>query len=155
MMATDIWLPFLVEDTACRVGNVLGLQSSRSNRSQAFERSADADHTIGWAGRNRQTIGCRLAAARIRHYRWTRWNGKSSVALAVAAELMGNYQNGIFWVDLTSIETPDLVPSKVADVLGVETRPEDVLSDLMAALKDMDVLLVLDNCEHLVPPLPP
>jgi DNA-binding winged helix-turn-helix (wHTH) protein len=81
--------------------------------------------------------------------------GKSSVALAVAAELMGNYQNGIFWVDLTSIETPDLVPSKVADVLGVETRPEDVLSDLMAALKDMDVLLVLDNCEHLVPPLPP
>jgi predicted ATPase len=60
-----------------------------------------------------------------------------------------------FGVDLTSIETPDLVPSKVADVLGVETRPEDVLSDLMAALKDMDVLLVLDNCEHLVPPLPP
>ena len=35
-------------------------------------------------------------------------------------------------------------------MLGVETRPEDVLSDLMAALKDMDVLLVLDNCEHLV-----
>jgi DNA-binding winged helix-turn-helix (wHTH) protein len=76
--------------------------------------------------------------------------GKSSVAHAVAAELMGNYQHGFFWVDLTSIETPDLVPSKVADVLGVETRPEDVLSGLMAELKDMDVLLVLDNCEHLV-----
>jgi hypothetical protein len=52
--------------------------------------------------------------------------GKSSVAHAVAAELTGNYQHGFFWVDLTSIETPGLVPNKVADVLGVETRPEDV-----------------------------
>jgi DNA-binding winged helix-turn-helix (wHTH) protein len=76
--------------------------------------------------------------------------GKSSVGLAVAAELMGNYQHGIFWVDLASIETPDLVPSKVADVIGVEIRVEDALSGLVAKLKDKDVLLVLDNCEHLV-----
>jgi DNA-binding winged helix-turn-helix (wHTH) protein len=72
--------------------------------------------------------------------------GKSSVV----AKLIGNYQHGIFCVDLASIETPDLVPSKVADVLGVETRSEDVLSSLVAELKDKDVLLVLDNCEHLV-----
>jgi DNA-binding winged helix-turn-helix (wHTH) protein len=76
--------------------------------------------------------------------------GKSSVAHAIAAELMSNYQHGFFWVDLTSIETPDLVPSKVADVLGVETRSEDAISGLVAELKDKDVLLVLDNCEHLV-----
>ena len=76
--------------------------------------------------------------------------GKSSVALAVAAELMGNYQHGFFWVDLTSIETPDLVPSKVANALGIETRVDDAISGLVAELKDKDVLLVLDNCEHLV-----
>jgi DNA-binding winged helix-turn-helix (wHTH) protein len=76
--------------------------------------------------------------------------GKSSVARAVAAELMGNYQHGFFWVDLASIETPDLVQSRVADVLGVETRPEDAISGLAAELKGKDVLLVLDNCEHLV-----
>ena len=76
--------------------------------------------------------------------------GKSSVAHAIAAELMGNYQHGFFWVDLTSVETPRLVPSTVADVLGVETRVEDALSGLVAELKDKDVLLVLDNCEHLV-----
>jgi DNA-binding winged helix-turn-helix (wHTH) protein len=76
--------------------------------------------------------------------------GRSSVGLAVAAELMGNYQHGIFGVDLASIETPDLVPSKVADVIGVETRVEDALSGLVAKLKDKDMLLVLDNCEHLV-----
>ena len=63
---------------------------------------------------------------------------------------MGNYQNGIFWVDLTSIETPDLVPSKVADALGIEIRVEDAISALVAALKDKDVLLVLDNCENRV-----
>jgi DNA-binding winged helix-turn-helix (wHTH) protein len=76
--------------------------------------------------------------------------GKSSVALAVAAELMGNYKHGIFWADLASIEAPDHVPSTVADVLGVETRAEDAISGLVAELKDKDVLLVLDNCEHLV-----
>jgi Cdc6-like AAA superfamily ATPase len=76
--------------------------------------------------------------------------GKSSVAHAVAAELMSNYQHGFFWVDLTSIETPDLVPSKVADAFGIETRIEDAISGLVAELKDKDVLLVLDNCEHLV-----
>jgi DNA-binding winged helix-turn-helix (wHTH) protein len=76
--------------------------------------------------------------------------GKSSVARAVAAKLMSNYQHGFFWVDLTSIETPDLVPSKVADALGSETRVDDAISGLVAELKDKDVLLVLDNCEHLV-----
>jgi hypothetical protein len=76
--------------------------------------------------------------------------GKSSVAHAVAAELMSNYQHGFFWVDLTSIQTADLVPSKVADALGIETRVEDAISGLVAELKDKDVLLVLDNCEHLV-----
>jgi DNA-binding winged helix-turn-helix (wHTH) protein len=76
--------------------------------------------------------------------------GKSYVAHAVAAELMSNYQHGFLWVDLTSIETPDLVPSKVADALGIETRVEDAISGLVAELKDKDVLLVLDNCEHLV-----
>jgi DNA-binding winged helix-turn-helix (wHTH) protein len=76
--------------------------------------------------------------------------GKSSVAHAVAAELMSNYRHGFFWVDLTSIETPDLVPSKVADALGIETRVDDAISGLVAELKHKDVLLVLDNCEHLV-----
>jgi len=75
--------------------------------------------------------------------------GKSCVARAVAAELMSNYQHGFFLVDLTSIETPDLVPSKVADALGIETRVDDAISGLVAELKDKDVLLVLDNCEHL------
>ena len=72
------------------------------------------------------------------------------MARAVAAELMSNYQHGFFLVDLTSIETPDLVPSKVADALGIETRVDDAISGLVAELKDKDVLLVLDNCEHLV-----
>jgi DNA-binding winged helix-turn-helix (wHTH) protein len=76
--------------------------------------------------------------------------GKSSVAHAVAAELTGNYQHGFFWVDLTSIDTPDLLPNRVADVLGVKTRPEDAISGLVAELKDKDMLLMLDNCEHLV-----
>ena len=50
--------------------------------------------------------------------------GKSSVARAIAAELMGDYQHGFFWVDLAAIETPDLVPSTVADALGLEARAE-------------------------------
>ena len=76
--------------------------------------------------------------------------GKSSLARAVAAELAGNYRHGFFWVDLATLETPELVPSKVADALGIEIRVEDAISALVAALKDKDVLLVLDNCENRV-----
>jgi predicted ATPase/DNA-binding winged helix-turn-helix (wHTH) protein len=76
--------------------------------------------------------------------------GKTTVALAVAERMIGTYEHGVWMVDLAPLRDPGLVPSAVATVLGLEIRTEDRLPGLAAALRDRRVLLLLDNCEHVI-----
>src|SRR5580704_13527262 len=76
--------------------------------------------------------------------------GKTTVGLAVAERMIGAYEHGVWMVDLAPLRDPGLVPSAVATVLGLETRSEDPLPSLIAALRDSRVLLLLDNCEHVI-----
>ena len=76
--------------------------------------------------------------------------GKTTVALAVAERVTTNYEHGVWLVDLAPLGDPRLVPSAVATVLGLEIRTEDPLPALVAALRDNRMLLLLDNCEHLI-----
>jgi predicted ATPase/DNA-binding winged helix-turn-helix (wHTH) protein len=77
--------------------------------------------------------------------------GKTTVTLAVAERMIGStYEHGVWMVDLAPLSDPHLVPSAVATLLGVEVRAEDPLSGLVAALRDQRMLLLLDNCEHVV-----
>ncbi len=76
--------------------------------------------------------------------------GKTTIALAAAEHVMANYEHGVWLVDLAPIGDPRLVPSAVATVLGLETRTEDPLPALVAALRDKRMLLLLDNCEHVI-----
>jgi predicted ATPase/DNA-binding winged helix-turn-helix (wHTH) protein len=76
--------------------------------------------------------------------------GKSTVALAVAERMIGAYGHGVWKVDLAPLSDPRQVPGVVATVLGVEVRAEDPLPALVAALRDRRVLLLLDNCEHVI-----
>jgi predicted ATPase/DNA-binding winged helix-turn-helix (wHTH) protein len=76
--------------------------------------------------------------------------GKTTVALAVAERLIGAYEHGVWLADLAPLSEPGLVPSAVATILGLETRAEDPLPGLVAALRDNRMLLLLDNCEHVI-----
>jgi predicted ATPase/DNA-binding winged helix-turn-helix (wHTH) protein len=76
--------------------------------------------------------------------------GKTTVALAVAEHMMGSYEHGVWLVDLAPLTDPRLVPSAVATVLGLEIRTADPLHGLVAAVWDKRMLLLLDNCEHLI-----
>ena len=76
--------------------------------------------------------------------------GKTTVALAVAERMMASYEHGVWLVDLAPLGDPRLVPSAVATVLGLEIRTEDPLAALVAALRDNRMLLLLDNCEHVI-----
>jgi DNA-binding winged helix-turn-helix (wHTH) protein len=76
--------------------------------------------------------------------------GKTTVGLAVAERMIGTYDHGVWTVDLAPLSNPHLVASAVATVLGVEVRAEDPLPGLVAALRDRQVLLLLDNCEHVI-----
>jgi predicted ATPase/DNA-binding winged helix-turn-helix (wHTH) protein len=76
--------------------------------------------------------------------------GKTTVALAVAERMTSAYQHGVWLIDLAPLSDPSLVPSTVATVLGLESRAEDPLQGLVAWLRDSQMLLLLDNCEHLI-----
>jgi predicted ATPase len=76
--------------------------------------------------------------------------GKTTVGLAIAERMIGAYEHGVWPVDLAPLRDPGLVPSAVATVLGLEIRTKDPLPALVAALRNNRMLLMLDNCEHVI-----
>lgn len=76
--------------------------------------------------------------------------GKTTVGLSVAERIIGAFEHGVWLVDLAPLRDEGLVPSAVATVLGLEIRTEDPLLGLVAALRDNRMLLLLDNCEHVI-----
>ena len=78
-------------------------------------------------------------------------SGKTRLALAVASGMVEEFEDGVWWVGLAPISDPDLVPQAVASVLSVREVPGRSVTDaLVEHLEEREVLLVLDNCEHLV-----
>ena len=77
--------------------------------------------------------------------------GKTRLALQVAADVMEAFHDGVWFVDLVGLSDPTIVPRAVASALGVrEASGRPLLAMLADYLRDSHVLLVLDNCEHLV-----
>ena len=77
--------------------------------------------------------------------------GKTRLALRVASDLQGCYPQGAWLVELASLSDPGLVPQTVA--AAFDLRPErgrSGLKALMDYLQNRNLLLVMDNCEHLV-----
>lgn len=77
--------------------------------------------------------------------------GKTRLALRVAREAAGSFGDGVWWVDLASLSDPELVTQAVARAIGVREAPgRSLLEPLIEHLERGEVLLVLDNCEHLI-----
>jgi predicted ATPase/DNA-binding winged helix-turn-helix (wHTH) protein len=76
--------------------------------------------------------------------------GKTTVAVAVAEALIPAYEHGIWLIDLAPLSDPRLVRSTLATALGLEIRSENPLPGLIAVLKDKRMLLVFDNCAHVI-----
>jgi len=88
--------------------------------------------------------------------------GKTRLAVQLASGLIGEFDDGVCWVDLASTNDPDLVPQALASALGVSEggtgtyapkalRTQRPMAERLADhLGDRGVLLVLDNCEHVV-----
>ncbi len=77
--------------------------------------------------------------------------GKTSVALAAAHDKCAARPQRAVWVELAPISDPTLLPPKVAHVLGLPVgRGDHPLRALVAGLRSLDALLVLDNAEHLL-----
>lgn len=79
-------------------------------------------------------------------------SGKTRLALRAAADLAPRYAEGVWWVDLARLADGALVVNAVANALGLKEVPgEDLLATLERWLRGRTTLLVLDNCEHLLP----
>jgi predicted ATPase/class 3 adenylate cyclase len=77
--------------------------------------------------------------------------GKTRLALQVAAEALEEFPAGVWLVELAALSDPSLVPKAVASALGVFEQPGRYLTETLAdALRGKSVLVILDNCEHLV-----
>ena len=78
-------------------------------------------------------------------------SGKTRLALEVARDLVGAYPDGVWLVELAALSDPALVARAVAATLGVREQPDRSLTQTLCShLGSRRMLLVLDNCEHLV-----
>ena len=78
-------------------------------------------------------------------------SGKTRIALAVAHDLAEVFEDGVWWVELAPISDPELMPQAVAEVLMIREEPgRSLMETLVRDLGSTELLLVLDNCEHLV-----
>jgi predicted ATPase/DNA-binding SARP family transcriptional activator len=96
-------------------------------------------------------LGGMFAGGRLVTLAGTGGVGKSRLALRCAGQLSASTQSGVRLVELAGLNDRALVPHAVAEALGVRDQsgrsPVDVLVDV---LRDQDMLVVLDNCEHLL-----
>jgi predicted ATPase len=76
--------------------------------------------------------------------------GKTTVAISVAHLLLDGFNGAVFFVDLAALTDAKLVPMTVARALGLMVPTQDPLRSLPGFIGDRKILLVLDNCEHVI-----
>ena len=76
--------------------------------------------------------------------------GKTRTALELASMCAETYFGGVWFVDLAALREPSFLVSRVAEVLNVSHDGQGALGPLLAHLASRQLLLILDNCEHLI-----
>jgi predicted ATPase len=77
--------------------------------------------------------------------------GKTRLALQLAADVTGEFDGGVWYVDLAPITDPDVVPVAMLRALDVGDQPgRSTMDALLGFVGDQGMLIVLDNCEHLL-----
>jgi predicted ATPase/DNA-binding CsgD family transcriptional regulator len=77
--------------------------------------------------------------------------GKTRLAVEVADQLTKEFEDGVWWVDLAPVGDSVLVPVTVARTLGLPDQPgRSPLETVLRFINDRKILLLLDNCEHLL-----
>jgi predicted ATPase/DNA-binding SARP family transcriptional activator/DNA-binding CsgD family transcriptional regulator len=151
------------DDTTNRLHQEIAAGRSPSPRISAAGRSpmvpaTENKHNLpaprtSFVGREREMAEAKRALSMTRLLTLTGagGSGKTRLALEVARDLAGLYPDGVWFVELAPIYEPDLVPRAVAEALGIRELPnEPLIATLKDACREMTVLLVLDNCEHLL-----
>jgi predicted ATPase/DNA-binding SARP family transcriptional activator/DNA-binding CsgD family transcriptional regulator len=106
-----------------------------------------------FVGREKEVLGIErdLSMTRLMTLTGAGGSGKTRLALEVARDLVGTYPDGVWLAELAPLSDPTLVARTVAATLGVREQPDRSLTQTLCNdLASRRMLLVLDNCEHLV-----
>jgi predicted ATPase/DNA-binding SARP family transcriptional activator/DNA-binding CsgD family transcriptional regulator len=140
------------EIAAGRLPTARPTDAIREEPSAAIKHNLPAPRT-SFIGREREVVEVKRALAMTRLLTLTGAGGTGKTRLAIegARDLVGSYPDGVWLVELAPLSESELVAQEVANILGVQERPDEPLADALAeALAGKEMLLVLDNCEHLV-----
>ncbi|WP_230987176.1 LuxR family transcriptional regulator [Mycolicibacter heraklionensis] len=110
-------------------------------------------HLTSFIGRRQEIVdvGKALSENRLVTLTGAGGAGKTRLAVQVAGIVAANFAGGVCYVDLAPIIDPKMVAVTTARALGLPDQPGQPLSDMLRRfLRDREVLIVLDNCEHLL-----
>lgn len=96
------------------------------------------------------TLAEQLTARRFVALRGPGGIGKTTVAITLAHEVATSFRDGVQFIDLGTLRDPHLVAIAVASALGLLIPVGDPTPRLIEALRDRELLLIIDNCEHVI-----
>ena len=77
--------------------------------------------------------------------------GKTRLSLQVSADLLDQFRDGVWFIELAPLTNPDLIPQTILSIFGIREQPgRTALQTLIDYLHERNLLLILDNCEHLI-----
>jgi predicted ATPase/DNA-binding SARP family transcriptional activator/DNA-binding CsgD family transcriptional regulator len=129
-----------------------GKRSEDSIAADAGKHNLPAQRT-SFVGREREMVEIKraLAMTRLLTLAGAGGSGKTRLAIEVGRDLAGAYPDGVRLVELAELSEGGLVPRAVAEAVGATEQPGRPIDDVLVAfLRDREMLLVTDNCEHLV-----
>jgi non-specific serine/threonine protein kinase len=110
-------------------------------------------HLTSFIGREKEMAEVKrlLSASRLLTLTGSGGTGKTRLSLHAAADLLDTFSDGVWLVELASLSDPALVPQTVAATLNVREEPgRPIVAALVDYLRARHLLLLLDNCEHLI-----
>lgn len=147
------WIETLARRGYRFVGPVTAFPATSPPRTSGPVNTNLPEPLTSFVGRERDLVETKQLLSRVRLLTLVGVGGigKTRLALQMAAEVMGAYRDGVWFADLGPLTDPGLVPSAVAQVLGVrEVAGMPLLDTLCVHMKGRQLLLLLDNCEHLL-----
>jgi predicted ATPase/DNA-binding winged helix-turn-helix (wHTH) protein len=121
----------------------------RLSSERAHNLPARVARSVGRDGAVR-AISAQLATGRFVSVTGPGGIGKTTVAIMLGHALLNAFDGAVQFIDLGPVSDPSLVPSAVASILGLAVRAEAPISGITAFLRDRQMLLILDSCEHVV-----